>query len=103
MKFSIRYCLFFTLLCLSSLAHSQQAQGETQVILHSTVTGNQEQPRVMYIVPWNQPGDSRFEHTLQRSIARELFDPIDRDEFVRSMKYQTKMNIKKEGEDHGKL
>ena len=87
----------------ASSVYAQPAQRETQVILHSTVTGNREQPRVMYIVPWDQPGDSRFEHKLQRSIARELFDPIDRDEFVRARTYQTKLNSVKKGEDHGKL
>ena len=103
MKTTVQYALLLALACTSFFAYSQSGQRETQVTLHSTVTGNQEQPRVMYIVPWHQPGDSRFEHSLQRSIARELFDPIDRDEFVRAMKYQTKMNTKKEGEDHGKL
>lgn len=89
--------------CAASTAYGQQGPRETQVVLHSTVTGNREQPRVMYIVPWDQPGDSRFEHKLQRSIARELFDPIDRDEFVRAMTYRTKLNSIKKGEDHGKL
>ena len=91
------------LFCAAGNGYAQQEQGETQVILHSTVTGNREQPRVMYIVPWDQPGDSRFEHKLQRSIARELFDPINRDEFVRVMTYKTKLNSVKKGEDHGKL
>ncbi len=96
--------VFLLLLCsVGGNAYAQQGQRETQVILHSTVTGNREQPRVMYIVPWDQPGDSRFEHKLQRSIARELFDPIDRDEFVRAMTYKTKLNSVKKGEDHGKL
>ena len=95
---------FLLLLCsIGGNSYAQQGQRETQVILHSTVTGNREQPRVMYIVPWDQPGDSRFEHKLQRSIARELFDPIDRDEFVRAMTYKTKLNSVKKGEDHGKL
>lgn len=81
--------------CAAGSGYAQQGQRETQVILHSTVTGNREQPRVMYIVPWDQPGDSRFEHKLQRSIARELFDPIDRDEFVRAMTYKIKLNSEK--------
>ncbi len=95
--------ILLLLLCAAGNSYAQPGQPETQVILHSTVTGNREQPRVMYIVPWAQPDDSRFEHKLQRSIARELFDPIDRDEFVRAMTYQTKLNSVKKGEDHGKL
>jgi len=91
------------LLLASTASNSEGVARETKVTLHSTVTGNQEQPRVMYIVPWDQPGDSRTEHTFQRTVASELFAPIDREEFIRSMAYQTKVNIEKQGEDHGKL
>lgn len=58
------------------------------VTLHSTVTGSKEQPRVMYLVPWQQPGEARFEYAMQRNFADELFVPIDRDEFVRGLEYQ---------------
>ena len=98
-----KFAFLLLLLCVTGYGYAQQERRETQVKLQSTVTGNREQPRVMYIVPWDQPGDSRFEHKLQRSIARELFDPIDRDEFVRTTTYKTKLNSIKKGEDHGKL
>lgn len=65
---------------------------EPIVTLRSTVTGNQEQPRVMYIVPWQQPGGSNFEYVMESSIGDELFAPVDREEFVRSMGYQEKIN-----------
>lgn len=99
----LKTAFLLLLFCAAGNGHAQRGQGETQVILQSTVTGNREQPRVMYIVPWDQPGDARFEHKLPRSIARELFDPIDRDEFVRAMTYKTKQNSIRKGEDHGKL
>ena len=65
---------------------------EPIVTLRSTVTGNQEQPRVMYIVPWQQPGGSDFEYVMESSIGDELFAPVDREEFVRSMGYQEKIS-----------
>lgn len=65
---------------------------EPIVTLRSTVTGNQEQPRVMYIVPWQQPGGSNFEYVMESSIGDELFAPVDREEFVRSMGYQEKIS-----------
>jgi len=74
----------------SALALSQ----EPVVTLRSTVTGNQEQPRVMYIVPWQQPGGSDFEYVMESSIGDELFAPVDREEFVRSMGYEDKIGIK---------
>jgi hypothetical protein len=64
------------------------AQEEPTVTLHSTVTGSKEQPRVMYLVPWQQPGEARFEYSMQHNFADELFVPIDRDEFVRGLEYQ---------------
>jgi len=102
MKTQIALC-FLTALILAPHSYAQQSGRETRVTLHSTVTGNQEQPRVMYIVPWGQPTDSTMEYSLQRSIASELFDPVDRAEFIRGMQYQTKINEVKRGEDHGKL
>jgi hypothetical protein len=61
---------------------------EAVVTLRSTVSGNQEQPRVMYILPWQQPGEAEFDYRLRGGIADELFVPVDRDEFVRGLEYQ---------------
>lgn len=77
------------LACTASLATMAQ---EPIVTLRSTVTGNQEQPRVMYIVPWQQPGGSNFEYVMESSIGDELFAPVDREEFVRSMGYEEKIS-----------
>ena len=74
-----------------SLAGGAMAQ-EPIVTLRSTVTGNQEQPKVMYIVPWQQPGNSEFEYAMESSIADELFAPVDRDEFVRELGYKAALD-----------
>lgn len=55
--------------------------------LESTFKGNQEQPRVLYIVPWQQPG---ADPVAERPIIGELdslFQPIDRDSFQRELHY----------------
>ena len=95
--------LLFLLLTVSLGVTAQGLGRETSVTLHSTITGNQEQPRVMYIVPWDQPGGSGIEPTFQRNITRELFAPIDREEYRRRMTYRQTINTEKQGEDHGKL
>ena len=77
------WLLFFMLLTSPALL----AQ-EALVTLRSTVTGNQEQPRVMYLVPWQQPGQLEFDYDMQGSFADEVFAPIDREEFVRGLDYQ---------------
>ncbi|MFK8018298.1 MAG: hypothetical protein AB8B86_00880 [Pseudomonadales bacterium] len=60
---------------------------EKELNLESTFQGNREQPRVLYIVPWQQPGGPP---ELARPIDGELdqlFEPIDRTSFQRELKY----------------
>lgn len=61
---------------------------EAVVVLRSTVKGNQEQPRVMYIVPWQRPGDSSLEYQPMDSLVNDLFTPVDRAEFTRELQYR---------------
>jgi len=73
---------------LLALAAQWAASQEAVVTLRSTVTGNQEQPRVMYILPWQQPGAMQFEYTPGSGLAQDLFTRIDREEFLREMNYR---------------
>ena len=77
-----------TLILLSLLASILVQAEEAVVTLRSTVTGSQEQPKVMYLLPWQRPADAEFEYRMQGSFADELFVPLDRDEFVRGLEYQ---------------
>ncbi|MFT4825971.1 MAG: hypothetical protein ACI9J0_003913 [Cryomorphaceae bacterium] len=90
-KHSVKRIASVVLTCAASAATLAQ---EPIVTLRSTVTGNQEQPRVMYIVPWQQPGGSNFEYVMESSIGDELFAPVDREEFVRSMGYEEKIGTR---------
>ncbi|MCZ6831490.1 MAG: hypothetical protein O7F73_18235 [Gammaproteobacteria bacterium] len=78
----------FGLALLAGLAADLALAQEAVVILRSTVTGNQEQPRVMYIVPWQQPGPTDFEYTPGSGLAQDLFTHIEREEFVRELDYR---------------
>ena len=51
------------------------------------ITGNQELPTVMYIVPWKkaEPGDLMGKPI--NSLLDEVLAPIDREEFVRQVDY----------------
>lgn len=69
------------------IAQSSVAQDDKVLNLEGTFQGNREQPRVLYIVPWQQPGGPP---ELERPISGEinqLFEPIDRDSFERELKY----------------
>jgi hypothetical protein len=61
---------------------------EANVVLHSTITGNQEQPKVLYIVPWQPPGGVDQLQQPVQSLLNDVFAPVDRAEFQRELKYR---------------
>lgn len=79
----MRTAALFIAIIFSGIVFSQEAV----VTLRSTVKGNQEQPKVMYIVPWQRPGDSSLEYQPMDNVASDLFTPVDRDEFIRELQY----------------
>ena len=53
----------------------------------SAVTGNQELPRVLYIVPWKESGIGELQGKPVNSLLDEVLAPIDRDVFQRQVRY----------------
>ena len=51
------------------------------------ITGNQELPKVMYIVPWqkSEPGDLMGRPV--NTLLDEVLAPLDREEFIRQVDY----------------
>jgi len=76
------------LLAALGMAPLQVGAREPVVTLRATVTGNQEQPRVMYILPWQAPEARDYEYTPAQSLADDLFRGLDRDEFLRELEYR---------------
>jgi len=70
---------------------SENAQSEKKMVqdatinLQTTVTGNQEQPRVLYILPWQNPvtGDVDFESLDNEQKA--VFGHVEREELRREL------------------
>jgi hypothetical protein len=64
------------------------AAEEARVELRSTITGNQEQPKVLYIVPWQAPGGA--DHLAQplQPMLQDVFATVDRAEFRRELRYR---------------
>ncbi len=58
------------------------------VILESTIVGNQEQPKVLYLVPWKAPHmpDQIFQ-PLQTQIS-DIYRPLEREEFLRELAFR---------------
>lgn len=61
------------------------AIGEANINLRTTVTGNQEQPRVMYILPWQSPLSPELEMEMLGSEADSVFGHLERDELQRHL------------------
>jgi len=51
------------------------------------ITGNQQLPKVMYIVPWQKADPSDLIGRPVNTLLDEVLAPIDREEFVRQVDY----------------
>lgn len=64
------------------------AQDEGVVVLSDTVTGNQEQPKVLYIVPWQAATDDTIlELPLVTRLQRDVFEHVERPQHIRELNY----------------
>ena len=53
----------------------------------ATVTGDREQPKVMYVVPWKKSDIGDQEGRPLNSLVDEILSPVDRDVFKREVSY----------------
>ena len=51
------------------------------------ITGNQELPKVLYIVPWQKADPGDLMGRPVNTLLDEVLAPIDREEFVRQVDY----------------
>ena len=78
----LRFLCVIALSCCASLAVAQ----ETRSSLESTITGNQEQPQVSYIVPWQNPESPELDYDLTGGAAGGVFDHLEPEELRRQLK-----------------
>jgi hypothetical protein len=62
----------------------------------SEITGNQELPKVLYIVPWKKSDPGVLTGKPVNSLLDEVLAPIDRSEFIRQVDYYGDLNTRKE-------
>ncbi|BFM09913.1 hypothetical protein R50072_00660 [Simiduia litorea] len=71
-----------TLACLMGVSTLSVGQ---DVTLGTTVTGNQEQPKVLYIIPWqNAERSGALEGTMNSALS-DVFLLVDRNELKREI------------------
>jgi len=64
-------------------------QSPEQLQLSTTeIRGNQELPRVLYILPWKRPEMGEGLDRPGNSLIDEALEPVDRVEFRRELKYR---------------
>ncbi|MGB5510731.1 MAG: hypothetical protein WBM87_03385 [Woeseiaceae bacterium] len=60
------------------------------------ITGNQELPKVLYIVPWKKSDPGDFLGRPINTLLDEVLEPIDREEFIRQVRYYEDLNGEKQ-------
>ena len=82
------------LLIVALLSFSASAQQAPEVIkLEDTIRGNQEQPKVLTIVPWQAPS---VKQSLPSQIVERInkgFVPLERDEFNHQLQFLTEQQV----------
>ncbi|MGI1679606.1 MAG: hypothetical protein K6L75_12775 [Cellvibrionaceae bacterium] len=78
-------------LFISTFFHVSHAQ-EATVNLSSTIVGNQEQPKVLYIVPWKSVNDSELENQSIQSQLDIIFGHVERIELRRELSYMKELS-----------
>jgi hypothetical protein len=63
----------------------------------TTVTGEHEQPKVMYVVPWKKADIGDLSGKPINSLLDEALAPVDRDEFKREVVYYGAVNSESSG------
>lgn len=84
-NFMARYVIIGALATL--ISHYVLAQDKEVVNLGATITGNQEQPKVLYIVPWKQTQDNSILSKGLESRLSDVFDHVERSEHRREIQY----------------
>ncbi len=80
-----------SLLILVLLAALPAAAQDRADIDRTTITGNKELPKVLYIVPWKKPIPGALAARPRTSLLDEALAPIDRDEFRRQLNYRAQL------------
>jgi hypothetical protein len=69
----------------------------------TTITGNRELPKVMYVVPWKRADLGDLSGRPANSLLDEVLAPVDRDVFRRQLSYFSQIGqyVTTQGSDTG--
>jgi hypothetical protein len=82
------------LICLLLITATSMVLAEDRIELEGTaIFGNQELPKVLYIVPWKDSELPQLHEPPLESLIDEALAPIDRSEFRRQVIYYDALSI----------
>jgi pyruvate/2-oxoglutarate dehydrogenase complex dihydrolipoamide acyltransferase (E2) component len=58
---------------------------DATINLQTTITGNQEQPKVLYILPWQSPEPTAVDFEPLDNQQKAVFNHVERDELRREL------------------
>lgn len=86
------------LLTLSILLLTGSVSAAERLDMEGTrIRGNQELPKVLYIVPWQQAEVPDLSQPPLESLIDEALTPIDREVFQRKVRYYDALSAQKAG------
>lgn len=75
-------------LTLILIATAPAVPAETRIKMQGTaIIGNQELPKILYIVPWKQSGLPNMKRPSIARLINKVLTPLDREEFRQQIYY----------------
>jgi len=79
---------------------SASVSAEERLDMEGTrIRGNQELPKVLYIVPWKRSDIPDLSQPPLESLIDEALAPVDRDVFQRKVRYYDSLSVQEVGEN----
>lgn len=82
----------------SGKKRTQSATMDSLELGSTTITGNRELPKVMYVVPWKRADIGELGGKPLRSLVDEVLEPVDREVFGRENSYFRALEPARESE-----
>jgi len=70
---------------------------DSMELSRTEITGNQELPKVLYIVPWQKSDPGDLLGRPVNTLLDEVLAPVDREEFIRQVGYHNDLYGDEEG------
>ena len=85
-KSKVRYWVSTLALGVCATGTGMAQDSDTERTMGTTITGNQEQPQTLFLIPWKEPtGDASDDFDTDLDV---LFGLIEREPFVRELRYR---------------